>query len=528
MIKLLIVDDEKMTRDSLQEFIPWNELGIDIVAVAKNGIEALNIAKKLCPDIMLCDVRMPKMDGVKLAEEIRIMFPSCRIIFLSAYADKEYLKAAINLKALRYIEKPISSKEIEEVVREAVSIHLEETRKDAELKSLHESISGSIPLIRQELALELIRETRDTASVMHKYRYPSLNITLEGWLTTGVISLNWHESAPLKLKDELRDFILQGIYDIPLLPTDHFLTGFTGLEEIILIVKGKIDRQTTSSENFFEIILIKLLELFEENCMISVGVGPSVESVSKLHSSYTDAVLSLTKQFYRGSNKVFYHNDLNREYFKSEKDVLFQFETSLTNNVRDTALLIDKLTNQIKNAEYCNTEEIKELYFNLYQKILDMAIRMNIIDKSSADYDESRRKIKGLKTLDDLHAFVSLQIEGIFVKIDEREESGRKVYEIMRYIRDHYAETDLSIQTIASHVYLSQSYLCSLFKRTTGRTLNEFITETRIEKAKELLKDNRIKLLNVAYSTGFTDANYFSTVFKKQVGCSPSEYRERL
>ena len=145
MIKLLIVDDEKMTRDSLQEFIPWNELGIDIVAVAKNGIEALKIAKKLCPDIMLCDVRMPKMDGVKLAEEIRILFPSCRIIFLSAYADKEYLKAAINLKALRYIEKPISSKEIEEVVREAVSVHLEETRREAELKSLHESISGSIP-----------------------------------------------------------------------------------------------------------------------------------------------------------------------------------------------------------------------------------------------------------------------------------------------------------------------------------------------------------------------------------------------
>ena len=352
---------------------------------------------------------------------------------------------------------------------------------------------------------------------------------LEGWLTTGVISLNWHENTPLKLKDAIRNFMLQGMYDIPSLPTDRFLAGFTGLEEIILIVKGKIDRQTASSENFFEIILTKLLELSGGNCMISVGVGPPVESVSKLHFSYTDAVLALTKQFYRGTNKIFYYDDINRESFKSEKDIFFQFETLLTKNVRDTALLIDKLTNQIRSAEYYNIEKIKEIYFNLYLKIFDTASKMNIIDKSSVNYDESlRQRIEGFKTLNDLYAFVSLQIEEIFVRIDEREESGRKVYAIMKYIRDHYAETDLSIQTIASHAYLSQSYLCSLFKKATGRTLNEFITETRIEKAKELLKDNRIKLLNVAYSTGFTDANYFSTVFKKHVGCSPSEYRERL
>ena len=98
-IHLLIVDDENLTRDGLRTMIPWKKYGVDMISTASNGAAALTIAKKNPPDILLADVRMPKMDGITLAKEIHKLLPHCKIVFISAYSDKEYLKSAIQIQA---------------------------------------------------------------------------------------------------------------------------------------------------------------------------------------------------------------------------------------------------------------------------------------------------------------------------------------------------------------------------------------------------------------------------------------------
>lgn len=127
MIRLLVVDDESATRNGIVRHLDWRQLGVGLVEEARDGLEGLEIARLLHPDIVISDIRMPGMNGVEFITHIRDLYPECKIIFLSGYSDKEYLKAAIHLGAISYIEKPINIDELQETVKRAVDqVHSDE------------------------------------------------------------------------------------------------------------------------------------------------------------------------------------------------------------------------------------------------------------------------------------------------------------------------------------------------------------------------------------------------------------------
>lgn len=122
-MKLLIVDDEVITREGIIQRLPWSDMGIDQIKQADDGINALEIIKTFDPDIILTDVRMPRMNGIDLAFKLKAVCPDYIIIFMSGYSDKEYLLSAIELKAVSYVEKPIRIKELEKAMKNAISLH---------------------------------------------------------------------------------------------------------------------------------------------------------------------------------------------------------------------------------------------------------------------------------------------------------------------------------------------------------------------------------------------------------------------
>ena len=119
-MKLLIVDDEKLTREGIISSIAWESLGVSEVYQADDGVRGLELAKEIEPDIVLSDVRMPRMDGIEMSSRLKELFPNINIVFMSGYSDKEYLKAAIRLKAISYVEKPIDPQEIEDAITESL------------------------------------------------------------------------------------------------------------------------------------------------------------------------------------------------------------------------------------------------------------------------------------------------------------------------------------------------------------------------------------------------------------------------
>ena len=117
---VLVADDEKMPREILRDRLPWEELGVERVDAASDGAEALELARQHRPDIIISDVKMPRMNGLELAGAVREMYPECQFIFLSGYTDKEYLKGAIKLRAASYVEKPIDLEEVAAVLRQVI------------------------------------------------------------------------------------------------------------------------------------------------------------------------------------------------------------------------------------------------------------------------------------------------------------------------------------------------------------------------------------------------------------------------
>ena len=209
MFSLLIVDDEKITRDSLKAYIPWNELGIGTVETAKSGQTALELIPRIIPDIVLTDVRMPKMDGIELATRLKDLLPECKIIFLSGYSDKEYLKSAIHLKAINYIEKPVDLDEITRVLKDTVALCQEETEKKAEIKKLKSNLEESMPLISQEIASVLVKENADISRLMSKYDHPLINAPQDGYYTAACIQLNWNISSDFEKKELIKSNIMK-------------------------------------------------------------------------------------------------------------------------------------------------------------------------------------------------------------------------------------------------------------------------------------------------------------------------------
>ena len=127
-MKLLIVDDEELTRVGVISSINWQSIGIDEVLQADDGMNGLEMARMHKPDIILCDVRMPRLDGIQMLEQLETILPDVVPVFMSGYSDKEYLKAAIKLKAVNYIEKPLDPLEIQDAVIEARDLCLERKR----------------------------------------------------------------------------------------------------------------------------------------------------------------------------------------------------------------------------------------------------------------------------------------------------------------------------------------------------------------------------------------------------------------
>jgi two-component system, response regulator YesN len=133
MLKLFVVDDEKLTREGIKESFDWEKIGVEIVGDAEDGIQALSRIEELNPDIIICDVRMPKMDGIELTRVIRSKYPQMQIIFLSGYSDKEYLKSAIKINAVDYIEKPVDDEELKEAVLRAAAKCRELKKPDSDI-----------------------------------------------------------------------------------------------------------------------------------------------------------------------------------------------------------------------------------------------------------------------------------------------------------------------------------------------------------------------------------------------------------
>lgn len=538
MYKLLIVDDEEYTREGLKRFVPWNELGIGEIFEAANGEEAMAVFTAARPDILLCDVRMPRMDGIALSERVRSLDSDCRIVFLSGFSDKEYLKSAIRVGAVDYIEKPVNLDELRTVINNAVTQLDALSERVRQQEVLEKRVAESAGAARQELVSLLVTGLEKPDSLASKFEgmfgFP---MNRSGY-TAAVLLLNRsNEAAGMDVERIKRDILSRlnsgTLSNINSEPSGTLqVLGACSIEAVSVaaIFQGALSPEQTGEKAVKELLLSSVKAEEHPLFTFSIGVGEPAASPDRIPHSYHTALQAAGKQFFRGPGRVFFcRRNPSSGDFRIEEELFRDYEKALLETrQKDVLQLLDRLELECSRYEAPDINTIKDAYLKLFQILAGVSEKMNCelsLERNPGEY--FWMEISGFHTLTEVSGWLRGKTDLFFAAFQEEEASTRKVREIIRFIRQNYQDKNLSVSRIADEVHLSLNYLCRMFKNATGKTVNDFIAAVRMEEACELLKDSDIKLYEVCGRVGFEDANYFSRVFKQHMGMSPSVYREK-
>lgn len=514
-MKLLIVDDEELTRTGVISSIDWTALGIHEIYQADDGIHGLEAAKLYRPEIILCDVRMPRMDGIAMLEQIETFLPGIVPIFMSGYSDKEYLKAAIKLKAVSYIEKPINPAEVQEAILEAIELSSSRARSSRG-ETFHSMETASrialqltvpygtngdiISRLSEELSLTLNENTCFTSFIIRLESMPDFSEQALGEI--------YHTLKEYANTLEMDCFYAEkhGQYIVYFLYGTHMLTP-----EEELAAGRMLDEQYASVSRHF------------------VAVGETVIGLENAYRSYASAVILLQSSFFFAPGTLLTMELIRRGSLQER--ILFatpeaDFAQSLSAKDQTACqAVLDRIYQYFYQNCVLLQNQAKDLYYKLFLALGDA--RRQIVFQNTSGEETIADTMDRCFTYQELHGILLEKVGAFFDDLHILSKDSPTILLIKDYISKNYGKETLSVKDISAHVFLSASYVCTYFKNETGQTLNQYLTEYRMEKAKQLLADPRYKITDISSKVGYSDGNYFGKSFKKYCGLSPSEFREK-
>lgn len=518
-MKLLIADDEILTRRGLISSISWADLGIDEVYEAADGIEGLKAAQEHKPEIVLSDVRMPRMNGIDMLYKIRETMPDTVFIFMSGYSDKDYLKAAIKLRAVNYVEKPLDLAEIEQAVRTAAERHLQivESRHSQNLKL---NLSASKLAMALTHPYHSAKESVDAlaAEFIRKYGsdqvfHAAVTVIVQSPETLE-LPLDYLSTAEKQFHDMIR-------------PLHLHIIGTAKKTNLFVF---HIFRKTDFTPQLIHSVKSYLKEIFTPQKNFHFALGAPVSGIRRIYDSYSSAVIALQSTFFFEPGTCLTPEDQPGAPAKElPEHIPEDFIHALDQEDQDEAERLCALLYDCCHENRSILQRtVRSLYYQIFAAVFDLRRNRQITGKSDPMPPETILDHLGrFFFYQDLHQSLTETVGEFFGDLNENEAENSSVYLIKSYIHRHYGNPMLSTKEISEYASLSASYACTVFKNETGQTLNQYLTEYRLNKAQELLNDPRNTVSTVSTMVGYNDSNYFSKAFKKYTGISPSVYRER-
>lgn len=492
---LLLVEDEPYTREGILTEIDWDLLGITKVLTAEDGKEGLEMARKHSPNIVLTDMYMPKMDGAVMSKAIREILPDCALIFISGYSDIDYYKSAVKVSAVDFVTKPLVIEELMKVLEKSIRQVKDRSEKN-ECYVMHKS---------NELAKYIINENA----------FP--NKLMDLWIDYGLPYDEKHTLHTLILKMRHSSKVILLITE---LAKETSIKACSGSIEIGYVIHVAIPLTNTFLLNSFS---QKLMDEFSDEATY-LAIGKPVSQPLALSQSYCNAIDLIKLSFFYPERQVFTYKETALSLV-NEYDLAYEMSQLLCCNPSKAKQWVNKQFDIIRNHAGTPIELVKywvfkmctELHFHFY------CIKKSNIQSTTADETELWDKISSLNTLDSLKELV-LEIIDMHDCSSMTDENSKIIRKVQRYIFNNYYKP-LSLKSISEHVNLSATYLCGLFKGNTGQTINNYILEVRIHRAKLMLELSDMNINEIAKASGFSSSSYFIKVFKNTINQTPQEYR---
>jgi two-component system response regulator YesN len=539
--KLLIVDDEVEVRKGIINKIQWEELGYEIVAEAENGKEALELFEKTLPDVVLTDIKMPFMDGLELSRIIKEQYPTTRIIVMTGFDEFEYAHKAIKLNVSEYLLRPISAQELTDILTKVKRQMDEEIAEKENVEALRDYYRESIPILREKFLASLVTSAIKKQEIEEKCKNYELNLKGESFMVS-IVSIDENKvkenaedlSTLNKSTDEGKALLKIAVLNIveEIMEKYNLGTVFLNDENVVMItISQDSDREAVSANTLNVLEEIKrTVEKFLKST-VTIGVGNVCEDITLLRHSYENAMAALDYRIFMGKNKIIWIEDIEP---MSAKKLVFDEskERALSSSIKvgttaEAAAAIDKFFEEIINSK----ASFKD--YQIY--IMEM---LTTILKAARDSNVDTDEIFGhnYNLFIDLHSLRNIQeaqgwFKGISIKIMNYIVQGRQdsyqllVEEAKDYVKENYGNSDITINGVCSKLHISPTYFSFIFKKETKTTFINYLTNYRMESAKEYLRTTSLKTFEIADKVGYSEPNYFSYSFKKKFGVSPSEYR---
>lgn len=530
MYRAIIVDDEELVCKGLRKYFDWSKHNIQILSDFPDGQKAYQFVQENPIDLLVTDVRMPHMDGITLAGHVKELYPDAKIIFVSGYDDVAYLKNALKVDAIDYILKSIDLNELEETVSRVVKIMDTENARKKELAEMEELLNQSFPLLQERLLLTLIRDDiEDLGNIREHIEFLNIPLDEDSRYCVLVLQLQRYYSTFSGMTERERQLLSLKIQDECRRIGKEYgetICFKSRVGEYVMIISLEEDEYEDKLLQISEKIQTHMKEYMDR--LVYIGISNMFTGLKNIKTAYENAVNAISKRYLLDDklqisiDKYVTDSEMKDYREKARKNLLECLSQGNTEKVTD---VLNDLFGRI-SQEFDHNEQQNLM---IYLLLLPTRIINDMKIKTENVYSDQRAIMEQFLCCKDFHEQCVL-IQSLYTQVATMMQSLSKTHshaivdQVRRKIEERYKE-QISISTLAEEVYLTPTYLCVLFKQTTGSTINEYLTMTRLEKAKQLLADSNIKLYDVCYEVGYLSPSYFSRLFKKYVGISPSEYR---
>ncbi|MDI4648102.1 response regulator [Cohnella hashimotonis] len=533
MYKVLIVDDEYYFRQALKISLPWTDLGFQIAGEAKNGAEALALLPELQPDVVLVDMNMPIMDGIEFIQKAKQRDQDTKFMVLSGHSEFVYARQAVHLGVFDYVLKPINEGELRGSLLDMKEQIQTERMGRMELEDLRKKARDSLPVLKEQVLNGLLQGNGQAAAASGQERLASLGIDLKGpYYSAVAIDLDpcddWNrEEDPLARKAAVQAIAQREM------ESAYPCAVCRDYEDRLVLVVGSPDGSSDALEAMCRTIRDKVREL---PCSATIGIGGACRSLAAISGSYKEALLALKRRFVMGGDEVFAYaaapeTGMNVSLFPVEKRSGLLMGMRVGNPSETEAWLADFFGHV--RAKQASIEMLllagMEIVSTCVEFLAEASQSFEDVFGQESQPDMLQR-VQQMKTLTELEGWIRALILKVMDHVHRRKpnRSAKVIEEVKAYIASHYGNEELRIEDIAKSVHMNYNHLCFVFKKETTVTINDYLTETRIMKAKELFDRGDTVIQVVATRVGYADANYFGKCFKKYMGIPPSKYINKM
>ncbi len=533
MYKVFLVEDEIVVREGIKNNIHWEEEGFRIVGDESDGELAYPMIVREQPDILITDIKMPFMDGLELSKLLKKDMPQLKIIIISGYSDFGYAQQAIDIGICEYLLKPITSNKLVTSVKNAAAAIEKERKEKQILEQYQHLVYQNQGEKRKDFFNALVSGRMSLSQIIEQEEELGINMVASVF---SVILFQFKVQEDMfeysneivhceaRMTEELRKYS-----DIKV-----FERGMDGWAFILLGEnEDKIDDLTHELCNL-------LIHICDGKVHYFGGIGRVIHRVRDIQQSYQGANKAFSLRYFESGDQFLSYQDVRN------------IKEQIGNRINVSELSFEKLDRNLleeflKRGTLQDVDEFVDSYFDglgtnvmnsvLFRQYIMMdgysAVMkfLKHLKYSKEKIDSSLKNMNGiteqLSSLDDCCQFYKYILKEA---IDLRNKNSQKRYaglieKAKEYMHLKFAMSDLTLDKVASTVNVSPNYFSSLFNQETGKTFIEYLTDIRMEKAKEYLRCSGRKITEIGFLVGYLDSHYFSYIFKKTQNCTPSEYR---